>query len=74
VEFRTLALLWVQQSLEVFAPQGPAAPPPYPIAQNIARKSLFMNILDLKSFDLNILRLPITLPRPQPKRNQEFSK
>jgi len=44
------------------------------MAQNIARKPLFMKILRFKSFDLKILRLLITLLRQQPKRNQEFSK
>jgi hypothetical protein len=56
------------------APQGPAALPAYLMAQNIARKPLFMKILRFKSFDLKILRLLITLLRQQPKRNQEFSK
>jgi hypothetical protein len=51
------------------APQGPAALQPYLLAQSIVRKSLFISILSFKSFNLNILRLPMTSRRQQPKWN-----
>ncbi len=56
------------------ASQGPAAPRPYLAAQNVARKSLFMRFLRLKSFNLKCLRLPMTRLCQQPTQNQQFRK